>query len=85
MYFERCEIPQTIYPYKRSSNVMLLEKFIETNIPCAIIKDSEHTNKKNCASSLASTARRMGMGNVVVRFIRGEVYLMRKDKIDNLK
>lgn len=68
--------------YKRSSNQKILSQFAESKHDCVKIEDYSQSDCHSCAASLNSSIKRFHMTGLRVIVRGGEVYLLKKSKIE---
>lgn len=62
--------------YKRTSNVKLLNDFVNSGLACATVEDFDQRNAHICAASLRKTALRERLYSIKVMSRKGKVYLI---------
>ena len=62
--------------YKRTSNVRLLNEFVNSGLACATVEDFDQANANSCAASLKMTALRERLYSVKVIVRKDKVYLI---------
>ena len=69
--------------FANTRNQSILEEFINSDMDCAKIIGWKHINADSCSSSLNASIRRFKFANIRATSIKGEVYLIKTDKVLN--
>ena len=70
--------------YKPTSNMILIEEFINSGIVCAKVEGFTHKNATSCTNSLNQSIRRGKTLNVKAIQRKNEVFLIRLDRIKDV-
>lgn len=65
------------YGYKRSSNLELLEEFVNSGMDCVKVEDWTQSTANACAGSLNSSIKRYNLYSIRAISRGGEVYLIK--------
>lgn len=69
--------------YKKPRNLAVIEKFIESGLDCAEIKDYTHKSATSFQTSFYSTIRRFKINTVKVVIRKERVFLIRIDESES--
>ena len=63
--------------YSRTSNLKILESFLESGLDCAKLEEWTHSSAYSCSASLRRSIQRFGMKGIKVKIRKGEVFLIK--------
>lgn len=63
--------------WKKSENLLLLEKFIDSGLDCMKVEGWKHKNARVCSSSLANSIKRYKINGVRAFTLKDEVFLIK--------
>lgn len=67
--------------YKKTKNFTILEQFLDSNEPCAEIKEYVHRDCYSCANSLKRSVELFHMNDILVKVFGGRIFLIRKSEL----
>lgn len=63
--------------YKKSNNLLLLERFIESGMGCAKVEGYTHNSPLSCAASLSRSIKNYNLHGIMCIQRKNNVYLIR--------
>lgn len=63
--------------YSKTSNLKILESFLESGLDCAKLEGWPHSSAGSCSASLRKSIQRFGIKGVTTTIRKGEVFLIK--------
>lgn len=63
--------------YARTSNLKILEEFLDSGLDCAKLEDYPHKNAYSCSASLRKSIQRFGMKGITIMVRKNDVFLIK--------